>query len=205
MASGTGPTSCDSFRARAGLIHGDVCVITYMALVEEWQRAGGLPSNAARLLRQSVRPERFRERRRPDRDRPLLPPVLEMEALAAVFSGVPVPESDRTWIEGKDGTRRLGYAKVDGGILTASGAVVATTMFRHNNPTVETLRKQVTEAELVQAIGRARAHRRTCGATCRIDIVCDIPLPIVVDTVEAWDKVERGALGDMAGSGVGDR
>ncbi len=60
----------------------------------------------------------------------------------------------------------------------------------------------MTEAELVQAIGRARAHRRTRGATCRIDIVCDIPLPIVVDTVASWDSVERGALGDMADLGV---
>jgi hypothetical protein len=174
--------------------------------VEEWQRAGGLPDNVRLAYFGNLSGlNDFENVAGLIVIGRLLPPVLEMEALAAVFSGVPVPESDRTWIEGKDGTRRLGYAKVDGGILTASGTVVATTMFRHNNPAVETLRKQVTEAELIQAIGRARAHRRTRGATCRIDIVCDIPLPIVVDTVEAWDKIERGALGDMAGSGVGDR
>lgn len=190
-------------QARAGLIHGDVCVVTYMALVEEWQRAGGLPDNVRLAYFGNLSGlNDFENVAGMIVIGRLLPPALEMEALAAVFTGVPVPESDRTWIERKDGTRRLGYAKVSGGILTASGSVVATTMFQHNNPTVETLRKQVTEAELVQAVGRARAHRRTRGATCRIDIVCDIPLPIVVDTVDTWDSVERGALGDMAGSGM---
>jgi hypothetical protein len=177
-----------------------------MALVEEWQRAGGLPSNVRLAYFGNLSGlNDFENVAGLIVIGRLLPPVLEMEALAAVFSGT--PGRNRT---GRGSRERMargdwGTPKVGGGILTASGAVVATTMFRHNNPTVETLRKQVTEAELVQAIGRARAHRRTCGATCRIDIVYDIPLPIVVDTVEAWDKVERGALGDMAGSGVGDR
>ncbi len=190
-------------QARAGLIHGDVCVITYKTLVEEWERAGGLPDNVRLAYFGNLSGlNDFENVAGLIVIGRLLPPVLEMEALAAVFTGMPVPEFDRTWIEREDGTKRLGYAMVDGGILTASGAVVATKMFQHKNPTVEALRKLVTEAELVQAIGRARAHRRTRGATCRIDIVCDIPLPIVVDRVEAWDKVERGALGDMADSGV---
>jgi hypothetical protein len=190
-------------QARAGLVHGDVLVITYKALVEEWQRTGDLPDNVRLAyfgnlsgLNSFENVEGLIVIGR------LLPPVLEMEALAAVFTGAPVPESDRTWIEQKNGTKRLGYTKIDGGILTASGAVVATKMFQHKNPTVEALRKLVTEAELIQAIGRARAHRRTRGATCQIDIVCDVPLPIVVDTVDIWDSVERGALGDMAGSGM---
>ncbi|MDR6306447.1 hypothetical protein GGQ85_004179 [Nitrobacter vulgaris] len=190
-------------QARAGLIHGDVLVITYKTLVEEWEQAGGLPNNVRLAYFGNLSGlNDFENVAGLIVIGRLLPPVLEMEALAAVFSGTPVPESDRTWIERKDGTKRLGYAMVDGGILTASGAVVATKMFRHKNPTVEALRQLVTEAELIQAIGRARAHRRTRGATCRIDIVCDIPLPIVVDTVVPWDSVERGALGDMAGSGV---
>jgi hypothetical protein len=190
-------------QARAGLIHGDLLVVTYKALVEEWERAGGLPNNVRLAYFGNLSGlNDFENVAGLIVIGRLLPPVLEMEALAAVFSGTPVPESDRTWIERKDGTKQLSYAKVDGGILTASGAVVATKMFQHKSPLVEALRQLVTEAELTQAIGRARAHRRTAGAACWIDIVCDIPLPIVVDTVEAWDKVERGALGDMAGSGM---
>lgn len=200
-------------RARAGLIDGDLCVITYKALVEEWQRLAALPDDDPDkvILPDNVRFAYFGNLSGLNDFENvaglivigrLLPPVLEMEAMAAVFTGVPVPEADRTWIEQKDGTKWLGYAKVDGGILTASGAVVATKMYRHNNATVEALRELVTEAELIQAIGRARAHRRSCGATCHIDIVSDIPLPIVVDTVEPWSGVERGALGDMAGAGM---
>lgn len=200
-------------RARAGLIDGDLCVITYKTLVEEWLRLAALPDDHPDkvILPDNVRFAYFGNLSGLNDFENvaglivigrLLPPVLEMEAMAAVFMGAPVPEADRTWIERKDGTRRLGYAKVDGGILTASGAVVATKMFRHNNPTAEALRWLVTEAELIQAIGRARAHRRSCGATCRIDIVSDIPLPIVVDTVQRWSDVERGALGNMAGSGL---
>ncbi|GAB1715396.1 MAG: hypothetical protein NTAFB05_04380 [Nitrobacter sp.] len=70
-------------QARAGLIHGDVCVITYKALVEEWQRAGGLPDNVRLAYFGNLSGlNDFENVAGLIVIGRLLPPVLEMEALA---------------------------------------------------------------------------------------------------------------------------
>lgn len=56
---------------------------------------------------------------------------------------------------------------------------------------VEALRWQITEGELVQAIGRLRALRRGPDNPCFLDILNDVPLPISVDEVSVGEGQAR--------------
>jgi hypothetical protein len=73
-------------------------------------------------------------------------------------------------------------------------------MERHPDPIAEALRWLITEGQLIQAIGRLRPHRR--DAPCRLDIITDVPLPIVVNEKVQWGDVKPGAVGAMALQGV---
>lgn len=111
-----------------------------------------------------------------------------VEDAASVFAGRPIG-GDGDWFEYETG-----------GIRRADGTVHRTFMERHNDPIVEALRWQITEGNLIQAIGRLRPHRR--DAPCWLDIVTDVPLPIDVSELVQWDDVKPGAVGAMALQGV---
>ncbi|MCL8489212.1 bifunctional DNA primase/polymerase [Bradyrhizobium denitrificans] len=72
----------------------------------------------------------------------------------------------------------------DGGIRMADGTVYARRVDEHPHPFAEAYRWLVTEANLLQAIGRIRPHRRARPAW--LDIVCDVSLPITVDECIEW-------------------
>ena len=112
-----------------------------------------------------------------------------IEAAASVFA-------DRQ-IDGGDGHR---FPLSPGGIRLAAGGVVETVAERHPDPMAEAMRCQVTEDDLLQAAGRLRPHRRT--EPCWMDLLFDVPLPIIVHDVVQWNDVKPGAEGDMAAEGV---
>ena len=57
---------------------------------------------------------------------------------------------------------------------------------QHPDEFVEDVRWLICEAELVQALGRARAVNRDALSPLDVDILCDVVLPIVVDDVTQW-------------------
>ncbi|BAB50794.1 hypothetical protein [Mesorhizobium japonicum] len=63
----------------------------------------------------------------------------------------------------------------------------------HAHPVVEMVRRQITEAELVQAVGRARGVRRGAGDAVVVWLLTDVPL----DTVLIDDLVTSGELAGM--------
>jgi hypothetical protein len=84
------------------------------------------------------------------------------------------------------------------GIRLRDGTVFETIVDEHPNEMAEALRWLACEGQLIQALGRLRAHRRE--AACWIEIVCDVPLPIIVDEVLIWQK--PSSIADMLRAGI---
>jgi putative DNA primase/helicase len=74
----------------------------------------------------------------------------------------------------------------------------------HPDPFCEMIRFQLCEAEMVQALGRARGINRTADDPLDIDIVADVCLPIEVNEVFHWavSRQEPSALVEAAVDGA---
>jgi len=72
----------------------------------------------------------------------------------------------------------------------------------HPDPLVEAVRHQICEAELTQAIGRARAIRRTADDPVEIVLVTCVPVARRVDALTTWDELVPGRLEVAAARGV---
>lgn len=79
------------------------------------------------------------------------------------------------------------FPRVVKGLRCAGGAIAATEHYAHLDPAAEALRWQTCEAELIQALGRIRPCRREAPAF--IDLLTDVPLPILVHEVKRWHEV----------------
>jgi hypothetical protein len=104
-----------------------------------------------------------------------------VEADAGALSGVEpvmasVKANQSTW-----------YDKVTRGIRLPDGRGVAVSCDQHPDPLAEDVRRQVCEAELVQAIGRGRGVNRTAENPLDVRVLADVVLPITVDVVSDWD------------------
>ena len=73
------------------------------------------------------------------------------------------------------------------GIRLADGSGRATDCDQHPDAMVEAVRWQTTEAELLQAIGRARAVNRDAASPLTLKLVFYECLPIVVNRVSHWE------------------
>ena len=62
------------------------------------------------------------------------------------------------------------------------------------------MRRLITEAELIQALGRGRAVNRTEQTPLDVDLLFDTCLPVTVDVVANW--TEPGLLIETAAEGV---
>ena len=84
----------------------------------------------------------------------------------------------------------------------AGNNVVLVDVWEHPDPRAERMRRQVTEAALIQAIGRARAGLRGAGEPLDIHLWTDVPLPELgpVEPV-LWDEMETGLDGLMLATG----
>ncbi|MCJ2068390.1 RepB family DNA primase [Methylobacterium sp. J-030] len=122
------------------------------------------------------------------------PPIAE--GMAGVVSGR-VPERIRPDAEG-----RCWYPKAEAGVRLADGSGVRVETERHPDPVAEALRAQVTEAQLIQAVGRIRPLRRTAETPAFVDIITDVPLPVSIDRAVAWKDALPGGWADMAPAGV---
>ena len=84
------------------------------------------------------------------------------------------------------------FKRKPGAIRLANGSTHEIKIEYHPNDFAEAFRWQVTEANLLQAIGRLRPHRRTAPAW--LDIVCNVVLPITVDEVFKWQPLNGADL-----------
>ncbi len=116
-----------------------------------------------------------------------------VETIAATLSGT-MPEC----IEGEEG-KFTRYESVKRGIRLKDGGGVAVMGDEHPDALCEAVRKQITEAELIQALGRGRAVNRTDDTRLDIDIVCDVVLPIEVGSTNEWERPSRLVTTSMEG------
>lgn len=82
------------------------------------------------------------------------------------------------------------------------GEVVEVETDAHPDPLVEAIRWQITEAELVQAVGRARAIRRTENDPVLVVLLTSVPIPIPVDQVTTWVELVPNRFEVMAARGA---
>ena len=103
-----------------------------------------------------------------------------VEALAATLSGV-MPTQMVTPVNGF-----AWFDRVQRGIRLRDGTGVAVQGDLHPDPFHESIRWQTCEAELVQAIGRARAIWRTEKTPLDIDLLFNTVLPITITKLLPW-------------------
>ena len=120
-----------------------------------------------------------------------------VEALAATLSGsMPVSRSP-----GPNGF--AWYRRVRRGIRLRDGSGIAVIGDQHPDAFVESVRQLICEAELVQALGRARAVNRSAQTPLDVDLLFDTVLPVAVDDVANWTEpsllIETAAEGVMLG------
>ena len=109
-----------------------------------------------------------------------LPPALALEIEAQSLQGTKVAAS------GGDGR----YPRAMKALAMRDGTARAVEVETHSDPLVEALLEQTVQAQLLQAVGRAREIRRRPENPVRLHIWTAVPLRgIPVDEVVDWDRV----------------
>jgi hypothetical protein len=107
-----------------------------------------------------------------------------VERIAAALTGIQpqtMPEGEFVW-----------YESVIQGIRLHDGTGVETRGDRHLDPMAESVRKQIVEAELIQAIGRSRAVNRTAATPLDIDLLFASALEdILAESAPDWATPSR--------------
>jgi len=70
------------------------------------------------------------------------------------------------------------------------------------DPTAEAVRAAITDAEVVQAVGRARGINRTAANPVHVWILADVVTPLVVDRLHQWRDLAPGPVERMACRGI---
>ena len=126
-----------------------------------------------------------------------MPNVIEVEAAAGAITGLEVvktaqPEKGPRW-----------YDRTPLALRMADGSGYPVNGDRHPDATAEAVRWQIAEAEVMQAIGRARAVNRTAANPVTIEVWNDLVLPLTVNEVMPWEQVPAGYEADMVTDGMG--
>ena len=94
------------------------------------------------------------------------------------------------------------YPKSVVGINVGDGQGWPVSMDRHPDSVAEAVRKQICDAELIQAIGRGRGVNRTSENPLQIDILTNVCLPLVVHEPIRWKEVAPGKIDEMICMGL---
>jgi putative DNA primase/helicase len=106
-----------------------------------------------------------------------LPRVSEVEKMASVLMGHPIE------------TVGSAFPLKHKPIFTTNNVTQLVEAPYHPNPLVEEIRRQICEAELIQAFGRGRGIRRTAKKALEIDVLTNVPLPFQVDELTTWKEI----------------
>lgn len=125
-----------------------------------------------------------------------VPPPAVVEGIAETITGSAVDrsvgESETEWW----------YPKNVVGINVGNDQGWPVNMDRHPDRVAEAVRKQICDAELVQAIGRGRGVNRTWENTLQIDILTNVCLPLVVHEPVRWSEIAPGKIDEMICMGL---
>jgi hypothetical protein len=127
--------------------------------------------------------------------------------VAALFViGRPLPSPDATLAQaialtGKPLAPQLPHRETRGALM-ADGSGRAIECRAYAAPDLEAVRAAVTDAEVVQAIGRGRGVNRTAENTLAVYVLADVVLPMPVERLAGFDEVRPGVVQRMAARGV---
>ena len=92
--------------------------------------------------------------------------------------------------------------KATRGVRLADGSGQAINVRAYRDPDLEAVRVAVTDAEIVQAIGRGRGVNRTADNPLTVWLLADIVTPLPVDQLVRWEHVRLSSLARMLARGV---
>jgi hypothetical protein len=117
-----------------------------------------------------------------------LPAPAELLTMARALTGLPIAAE-----AGQVETR---------GALMADGSGAPVNVRAYADPTLEALRVAITDAEVIQAIGRGRGVNRSADTPLTVFVLADVVLPLPVTRLVRWVDVRPDVLGRMQGRGV---
>ena len=88
------------------------------------------------------------------------------------------------------------------GALMEDGSGAAMNVRAYVDPDLEALRVAVTEAEIIQAIGRGRGVNRTADNPLTVWLFADVATALPITRMARWADIRPGVLSRMAGRGL---
>jgi hypothetical protein len=88
------------------------------------------------------------------------------------------------------------------GVLMADGTGAALNVRVYAEPTLEALRVAITDAEVIQAIGRGRGVNRDGNSPLSVFVFADVVLPLPVARLVRWVDIGPDVIGRMIARGV---
>ena len=95
-----------------------------------------------------------------------------------------------------------GYVSSLRGIRMRDGSERTVRTIAHADTRAEILRAAISDDELIQAIGRGRAVNRTAADPLEVQVLSDVALPLVHDSLAPWDMVVPDIVQRMLLAGV---
>lgn len=116
-----------------------------------------------------------------------MPKPEELRALALALTGRPIPAE--------------ASAKQTRGVLMADGSGSPMEVRAYDDPDLEALREAITEAAIVQAIGRGRGVNRTAANPLRVYLLADVVVPLPIACLSRWQDVKPDVCERMRARG----
>ena len=117
-----------------------------------------------------------------------LPDPRELRPAALALTGRPIP------VEAPHQETR--------GALMADKSGLAINVRAYADPDLEALRTAISDAEVVQAIGRGRGINRTANTPLDVFVFADVALPLLINRLVRWPDVRLDPIGRMAARGA---
>ena len=172
----------DFVQANSG---GNALVITYMAIEE---RFADLPGVKAEHFNNIAGLDTYGEVRSAFLIGRPLPDARHLREAALALTGRPIPAES-----GRMETR---------GALMADGTGAAIKVRTYADADLEALRVAITDAEVVQGIGRVRAINRTAATPVDVFLMADVVVPLPVHQLVRWEDVRLDVIRRMWARGA---
>ncbi|HEX2939587.1 MAG TPA: hypothetical protein VHO91_00975, partial [Rhodopila sp.] len=172
----------DFVQAKSG---GDALAVTYQAIEDRFQGVPGVRSahfNAISGLDTFGGVRSLFVIGRP------MPNPTDTRLMALALSGRPIPAEDA--------------ALETRGAFMADGSGRPINVRVYADPSLEAIRAAVTDAEVVQVIGRGRAVNRPAATPLAVFVLADVLLPLPVNNLVRWEDVRLNPVERMAARGV---
>lgn len=117
-----------------------------------------------------------------------LPRSDEVRRIAAAITGEPMEVAEPH--------------KESRGVLMRDGTAGAIEVRAYSNPAAEAVVRAITDAEIIQSVGRVRAVNRTAETPVDMWIFADVVLPLEVDELLDWRDLAPGPVERMACRGI---